>query len=347
MRLFFAFATTALFLAKAAHISASQQEALLSVGKWNLQSQGPWTGAEGLMGVAAEDGTIYLSGGRGGLGKQFFNQFYKSKDLGKTWTAPVNPPPWEGRAYHVHVLLQGCHYIIGGQNWTAFYNDVWRSCDQGEKWTQLVQSAPWSPRAGHAALVYNNRIYLCAGSIMPDFQHRDFYHDCWVSTDGNGWDLVNKNSPWSPRSGPRLVGLGTDIFLVAGEDGFTPDNQYNDVWRSSDGCVTWSLVSSTSAWSPRSGHSVVTYQNSMYLVAGWPNLHDLWLSQDGIAWSSLDNATWNCHSESCGRFDFWAVVSNRTLVTFGGTSSQSTFGKMYDTTYACDLSQQSQEVTSL
>jgi photosystem II stability/assembly factor-like uncharacterized protein len=308
-----------------------------SNAQWTLQSSGPWEGGEGLMGIASEDGNLYLSGGRGGLGKQFFFQFYRSQDLGKTWTSVVDPTPWEGRAYHVHLEKDGCQYIMGGQNWTDFYNDVWQTCDGGNTWNELVKAAPWTPRAGLSAVVLDDTLYMCAGSLMPDFQNRDFYNDCWVSTDGINWKQTTAAAPWAPRSGPRLVAYQSNIYIVGGEDGFSVDTQYNDVWMSTDGTATWTQVTAAAAWSPRSGHSVVTYQNSMYVIAGYLDLHDLWVSQDGATWSLVSNSTWNCNDDSCGRYDFWAVVQNSTLVTFGGTSAASTFGLMYDTTYTYDL----------
>eukprot|EP00808_Paulinella_micropora_P010872 g31241.t1 len=308
-----------------------------ATGKWTLQSEGPWHGAEGLMGLASADGSIYLSGGRGGLGKQFFGQLYKSIDLGVTWNKLLDPAPWQARAYHVHVELSGCQYIAGGQNWTDFYNDVWRSCDGGLSWTELVSRAPWSPRAGLAATVLDHNIYLCAGSLMPNFFSRRFYNDCWVSADGASWKQATPASSWSPRSGPRLAAFRSQLYLVGGEDGFSETTQYNDVWVSSDGCVTWKLVTPHAAFSPRSGHALVNYQKYMYVIAGYLDLHDMWVSSDGVEWSLVSNRTWNCDARSCGRFDFWAVVSNNTLVTFGGTSAKSTFGRMYDETYALDL----------
>ena len=68
----------------------------------------------------------------------------------------MNPrfPLPRSRAYHVHLLVDDCQYIMGGQTFFSFYNDVWESCDgKGEVWTEVNKAADWDARAGLAATV--------------------------------------------------------------------------------------------------------------------------------------------------------------------------------------------------
>jgi len=47
---------------------------------------------------------------------------------------------------------------------------------------------------------------------------------------------------WSARSGPRLVEFKNDLYIVAGERGFTAGVQLNDIWVSKDGGKGWTTV---------------------------------------------------------------------------------------------------------
>ena len=111
-----------------------------------------------------------------------------------------------------------------------------------------------------------------------------FYNDVWSSADGQNWTLTTAAAPWSARSGPRLVSFRGGLLLIAGERGFTPQQQLRDVWSSADAGRSWSLVTATPEFSPRSGHSVVVLGDgtgpaaSLLLLAGWPQLHDAWSS---------------------------------------------------------------------
>lgn len=78
---------------------------------------------------------------------------------------------------------------------------------------------------------------------------------------------------------------------------------------------------------------------TLLLVAGWPELHDAWTSTDGSEWTLVSNSSWNCTASACGKYDFWAVVDvqpglGNRVVTFGGSNAYSTFGKLWADTWS-------------
>merc|ERR1712039_831255 len=137
--------------------------------------------------------------------------------------------------------------------------------------------------------------------------------------------------------GPRLVSFNGKLFLIAGEVGFTDSTQLKDIWSSSDDGKTWSLVQENPAFSARSGHGVVVMPSYMVLIAGWPELTDIYYSTDGAAWKLTTGHAWNCNSTSCGKFDFWPLIHQNKLYLIGGSGAKATFGKLYSETWSLDL----------
>lgn len=306
---------------------------------WNQTSTGPWGAREGLMGVSVGS-TIYMSGGRGTGGIGFANDVWKTED-GVTWT-PLGNAPWARRSYHIMLELNNCVFVMGGQDFLHFYNDVWKMCD-GKTWELVTKNAPWPGRAGLGGTVFQNKLVIAGGCFNRNNNpaQRDFYGDVWSSEDGVTWTELNSTA-WPPRSGPRLVVMKEKLFLIAGETGFTPPDQLADIYSSADG-VTWDLVTTKPGWSPRSGHGVVVHKTAdaemMLVIAGWPNLHDAYISPDGANFKLINNATWNCNSYDCGKFDFWSLEHQGKLFLLGGSGAYSTFGHLYDETWEVPIAQ--------
>lgn len=308
-----------------------------SAAAWQKLSDKQWSAREGLMGVATSRG-IFMAGGRDVFGAKTAHDVWRT-DNGTEWSK-VASAPWPSRAYHAFMELKGCLYVMGGQSVSfvkPFYNDVWRSCDDGKTW-QSLGNAPWRARAGVAFTTHKGRMYIAGGCYGSSIgKGRKFLSDVWSSADGITWVETTSNASWSPRSGPRLVSFNDTLLIVAGERGFTPDVQLRDVWQSSDG-KRWKLLTAEPGWSARSGHGVVVHGNELLVIAGWPYLHDMWSSADGVAWTLRSNATWNCDSDSCGKFDFWSLITEAgALMTMGGSHAYSTFGKLWADTWQLKL----------
>lgn len=295
------------------------------------------------MGVSYQ-GKLYLSGGRTTLGVAFSSEVWRSEDDGATWVRAASGA-FPARSYHVMVVQGECLVIIGGQTFFTFYNDVWRSCDgKGENWEQVVHAAPFPARAGLAAWVTadNSTMFIAGGCYNNNKGVRSFWGDVWVSGDGGKtWEERTAKAEWTARSGPRLIeDKSGRLLIVAGEVGFTPPDQLVDIWGSRDGGRTWQLVNAAPGFSARSGHGVVVTpsQGSIVVIAGWPHLHDMWVSEDDAAtFTQTSNAVWNCNSDGCGKFDFWPVVHKNRIYTLGGSGAYTTFGKLFSETWSADI----------
>ena len=309
---------------------------------WTRLSDGPWAAREGLMAVSTESGII-MSGGRVSSGSKASNEVWLSAN-GSAWEAAPTAP-FKPRAYHAMMLHKGCVHVMGGQKvgfvGNPFYNDVWRSCDGAQSWESLGD-APWTTRAGIAFTVFGDRMIVAGGCYGGSIgKQRKFLNDVWASADGSTWEQLTPSAAWSPRSGARLVEFRGKLFILAGEIGFTPDTQLADIWTSDNGS-DWTLVTATPSFRGRSGHGVVVAGDELLVIAGWFNnlcLHDLWSSTDGARWTLRSNSTWQCDADSCGKFDFWPVVtqSGSSLLTLGGSNAYSTFGKLWADTWALPL----------
>jgi len=325
---------------------ASEKDEVIKAleGQWSKLSDGPWSKREGLM-VASVGDQMILTGGRDTFGVGFSggDDVWRSTD-GRQWEKAPEAE-WGKRSYHILIGpdKDGCIFLMGGQTFTHFYNDVWKSCDTGDSWTNILadKEAPWGGRAGLAGTMHHGRMFIAGGChdnvpYDPGF-FRTFYEDVWASDDGVSWELVADKPGWTGRSGPRLMSFNDKLFIVAGEIGFTDSTQLADVWSSDDDGKTWNLVQSQPAYSARSGHGVVTYGGVMVLIAGWPELSDIYYTNDGADWTLSPGLAWNCNSTKCGKYDFWPLVHKGKLFLIGGSGSSSTFGKLYRETWSLDL----------
>lgn len=80
------------------------------------------------------------------------------------------------------------------------------------------------------------------------------------------------------------------MWIVGGKETLseTPSGFKNDVWSSSDG-VYWTLETAEAGFCPRVSHSVVSFNNRMWVIGGYDVrshtvLGDVWSSADGINW---------------------------------------------------------------
>ena len=130
-------------------ISESQKTKSSNGNDWTKVNNGPFSAREGLMAVSTGN-FLFLSGGRDGYGLKFSSEIWRSEDGGEHWVKAAEGF-FPGRAYHAHVIVENCMYIMGGQDLKTFYNDIWKSCDGlGEDWSLVTDAAPWPKRAGIA-----------------------------------------------------------------------------------------------------------------------------------------------------------------------------------------------------
>ena len=87
-------------------------------------------------------------------------------------------------------------------------------------------------------------------------------------------------------------GSHSGIYVIGGNAAGRPRN---DVWKSTDGGVYWTEVTSTGTkFSARFGHSSVAVGSDIYVIGGnaGGNLNDVWKSSDGgVTWSEVSPGT--------------------------------------------------------
>jgi hypothetical protein len=237
-----------------------------------------------------------------------------------TYDATWNPTAdWEGRHTAGNAAYEGALWVLGGDaNQGHYQNDVWKSSD-GANWTKVDDPVPWADRVLHHAVTFDGRIWVMGGQSMPLFvQGPDvFYRDIWTTTNGTDWTQVIPAEPyWSARG--MICGqavFNNRIWILGGGRYDTPTKPreyYNDVWSSADG-IHWDLHTADAPWHPRQYHSVVTFDNRLWVIEGYrqpQEMNDVWYSDDGENWYSLPFVPFNPrHASSVFSFnnEMWYV----------------------------------------
>jgi len=117
------------------------------------------------------------------------------------------------------------------------------------------------------------------------------FNDVWSSVDGENWELELEFAPFAQRG--MIQGytvLNDELYIIGGGSRaiWPPYSVFNDVWKTKDG-KNWVRVTHNAPWSPRLHHSVVTYDNKLWVIAGTSNtedlMNDVWYSENGgTAW---------------------------------------------------------------
>ncbi|CAK9031298.1 unnamed protein product [Durusdinium trenchii] len=144
-----------------------------------------------------------------------------------------------------------------------------------------------------------------------------------VAAEPNTWTLLTGAAPWSARDRAAATVLKGRVFLAGGYD---YHEHLNDVWSSEDG-ITWTQVSNDASWTARSGHSMVTFNKNMWILAGENSpigksiyFNDVWASPDGKQWEQLTgNAPW------CKRTSAAAATFDSKVFVLGGVSESNTY----------------------
>ena len=199
------------------------------------------------------------------------------------------------------------------------------------EWREITSSAPWVSRNCFQAVVLtNDDILVMGGQIETSLIYQ--INDIWRSRDGGqNWSKITSDATWNDRENFQAVVLNNNDILVMG--GLQYDGGYryfNDVWLSKDEGVSWTRITASAPWSPRSMFQAVVLTNNDILIMGGysyaydstsdPNNHihnDIWISTNG-------GSNWNIVTTSASwgrRHDFQAVVlTNNDVLVLGGSS---------------------------
>ena len=188
-------------------------------------------------------------------------------------------------------------YVIAGSNASGVVpNDVWKSSDGGQIWNKVtVTGTQFSRRSYHRTVAIGSDIYVIGGSDVTNL-----FNDVWKSADsGKTWNeeqtgTVGASNLFSARTRHSTVTVGSDIYVIGGNDGTT---FLNDVWKSADSGKTWSQVSVTGTqFSARVSHDSAAVSSGthagIYVIGGGDAagnyLDEIWKSADsGQTWSQV------------------------------------------------------------
>ncbi|MDA0745740.1 MAG: cadherin-like beta sandwich domain-containing protein [bacterium] len=238
------------------------------------------------------------------------------------WKRVAEQNKWIPRDSTGEMVFKDQMWLIGGYT-PPLVNDVWRSED-GKSWTE----------AGKIP---------CEGgvNIPPTWVYRD---RMWVvsqvgrlfsSENGEKWDLVLDQAPWSGRYGAGAVVFDGRMWLMGG---IGSGKVHNDVWSSTDG-VNWTLEVEHAAWSGRQLYSMVTaFDGKMWIVGGGISTYhpfraynDVWCSSDGVTWEQVtENAPWPPR--------VWTTVTvyRDRLWLMGGFRAEPTWNNFDDVWYSAN-----------
>ena len=151
----------------------------------------------------------------------------------------------------------------------------------------------WKPGTYPSAIVpviaFNNDLWM-VGQKMA-----------WSSKDGIKWEM-NPKKDWGERISMANV-FFRNKFWVSGGMEYATNRFLNEIWSSDDG-RNWTRVVENAEWSPRKGHTMVVFNNTLWLFGGEtgvdkdkaPNefVNDIWTSTDGVHWTKVaDSAPWS------------------------------------------------------
>jgi len=235
---------------------------------------------------------------------------------GSSWTQATAAAAFPGRYMHASVVYNNDLWVIGGWSGGSVFSDVWNSPD-GINWTQTNASAPFGPRAAPTGLVFDDgsgsKMWLLGGTDLSS----NFFGDVWKSTDGITWTQATA-SGFPVRTAHTSVVFNGKMWVIAGGYSYGVGGlARNDVFSSPDG-VTWTQATANAAFSARSAHQSVVFNNKMWVIGGSNASGSTWYND---VWSSPDGINWTLATASAGftvREGFACQVFNGRIWVFSG-----------------------------
>lgn len=168
-----------------------------------------------------------------------------------------------------------------------------------QSWAAARENAPFSARSGFTALSYNGRIWILGGYEPAT---KKTLRDVWSTSDGTNWQLANRKANFWDRNRHAAAVFNNALWIVGGfqanSGGF--NGSMNDVWRSTDG-TNWSQFMRSTGFTVREGHTLVPFQNSLWVIGGFAfreNVNDVIRSDSGSNWVTVNsNAAFPARNE--------------------------------------------------
>jgi len=192
----------------------------------------------------------------------------------REWTRVVAPnaqggPGPVGRYGHSLSILGSNLFVFGGQLDDDFFDELWRFDLNGLKETptwQLVRSSTGGPprRTGHSAVVYKDRLYIFGGTD-GNYHYNDTWCFDWATQSWSELKCVGYIP--APREGHAAC-MVDDIMYIFGGRG-VDGNDLGDLASFKISSYRWFMFAHMGpAPFGRSGHTMVSVQNRVFVVGG-------------------------------------------------------------------------------
>lgn len=259
--------------------------------------------------------------------------FFGDEDYSQSWVRQNNSiflPYFDVYWYNGAVLPNGHIVLTSGAGNSSLQTWSWVSQDNGLTWNTSSETGPFTARYYHNVVALQGNYLVMMGGTVGGL------NDTWVSPDeGKTWYEMTAAAPWSARRWASAVTTRDGFIVLMGGNLGGTTTMLNDVWRSADGGVTWTLMNASAPWTPRgAAEAVVTYSNDIILMGGTTQmvLHGPDPTEYVVTnetWKSSDyGATWTLVNASPGwqaRADFDATIQpdDTILISGGGQNGTS------------------------
>jgi len=97
----------------------------------------------------------------------------------------------------------------------------------------------------------------------------------------------------------RYAALGLAVTIPSFED--FVDSDGDGIINAEDGdTLLWGRASAAAQWSPRAGHSMLAFNDALWVMGGIQHIQGAVVARHGDVWSSTDGTTWTRATESAG-----------------------------------------------
>jgi hypothetical protein len=215
--------------------------------------------------------------------------------------APVETVGLPGLYYHCMLFFNSSMYVIGGVN-ASFQSSAGTYVSTRlpyNSYTLLGSNPGWGVRSSMACAVdRNTNSMILTGGFNLRFSASN--KDVWRSRNGFQWTLATGAAPWTNRSGHGLVysDFQKALFLFGGLT-IPSFLHWNDVWRSTDGGVSWTQIlplrtGLSNMWAPRAYFGYTYWGGRIWVSNGYDHRNTVagtYLVYPCV-WSSVDGANW-------------------------------------------------------
>ncbi|CAN6615855.1 hypothetical protein TRVA0_006S02014 [Trichomonascus vanleenenianus] len=238
----------------------------------------------------------------------------------------ASPFPRYGHAANPVAARDGEVFIMGGLKGSNVFGDLWVvETDTLTGYLLDTDGCP-SPRVGHAALTLGNAFIVFGGDTK--IEENDVLDDnlYLLNTTTLKWTVAKPSGPRpSGRYGHTISTIGSKVYIFGGQldDYFFDDLICYDLTTLRSPDSHWELIQpATQSPPPRTNHTVVTYQDRLYLFGGTDG--KLWYSDTWCydpqenSWTLLECSGYipsPCEGHS-------ATIVGDIMYIFGGRSSQ-------------------------